>query len=270
MSKYLAGVAVLMFVMVSAAVPANALDIPYTATAPTAYGDAIWSSAASWTGIQTSKGTTWYEVNGTSIGSDADCSATVSLLWDSTNLYAKVAVTDDVHADLRDVSSSSNNDSIEFYLNAINNPRGNDPPWSGLPPPVSQDLFGYKGGAIVKGASGINSQLSQFNGTISGGNYTLMGTWAWVGTGDGQLGLAAAPSVNDLIGFGLGVNESDDIAHDQWSFTGRDSEMMFWTSNNDLWTNPSSIPTFTLTPEPATMALLVIGGVGMLIRRRRR
>jgi hypothetical protein len=173
-----------------------------------------------------------------------------------------VAVTDDVHADQRSTSNLYNNDTIEFYLDA-NNSKG-----TSYGSQDSQDTVGYKGGVITIGNSQISSPTSQFNGTISGGNYTLMGTWAWVGTGAGQLGLSSAPSVSDLIGFDINVNESDDTTSGEW--TGRDSTMSFWGNYGDMWSRPDHFGTFTLTPEPATMALLAIGGLGMLIRRRSR
>ena len=267
MRKLLIGLTVLLVagsVMVSAAVPTKAaLEIPKVATGPTSYSDAVWGSAPSWTANQASKGSTWYEINlGTAISDDADCSATVKMLWDSTNLYALVSVTDDVHADQRGTNNLFNNDSIEFYLDA-NNSKG-----VSYGPQDSQDTVGYKDGAITIGNSQINSPTSQFNGTISGGNYTLMGKWAWVGTGAGQLGLSSAPSVDDLIGFGICVNESDNITAGE--FSGRDSGMTFWVDAYSMWSDASLFPTFTLTPEPATMALLGLGGLGLLVRRKRR
>ncbi|MBN1555900.1 MAG: PEP-CTERM sorting domain-containing protein, partial [Phycisphaerae bacterium] len=94
---------------------------------------------------------------------------------------------------------------------------------------------------------GIQYYLYDFNGDVPYG-----GSWDYSTSSD-----VLNFSVNDLIGFGIPTN--------QWSWfyvAAVDNEGTAWSAGDWMYLSSGA-------PEPASLSLLVIGGMGIWVRRKR-
>ena len=247
------------------AISASGAMAAWTAPAPAAYinqgsptgiNDAVWGTANEYTinVIVNDAASPTYRTLPAEL---ADCSGTWKGLWDSTNLYVRVTVTDDLHVnsatdwqgDCFEVYIDPNNDKSATYI-----PANKD----------TQSGIAWKSGNYLNtGYANQNIALTAVQSDNGGSlpNYTFMVTYVWAGTGTGQLN--QTPSLNKLLGLSVYVCDCDVSGT-------REVQLGWGTNSGQLYTNQSAIPTVQLAPEPATLALLAIGGIGALIRRRRR
>jgi fibronectin type 3 domain-containing protein len=187
--------------------------IATTATAPTIDGtvDTVWGNAPSYNVANVAFGT---------ISSAADLTSGYKALWDATNLYVLVDVTDDVKTN--DSTSVYDDDCIEFFVDG-NNSKGtiydgaNDIQWA----------FGWGDAAVVEGAgpagrtTGIT--FAKVDPTTTSYRLEIKIPWSTIGV---------TPAANALVGLDVHVNDDDDGAL-------REGMKAWWDATNNAWQNPS-------------------------------
>ncbi|MGB8434535.1 MAG: DUF2341 domain-containing protein [Burkholderiales bacterium] len=201
--------------------------------------EAGWASAAA-NAITT-------QVLGSTISGPADLSGAWKALWDSTNIYVLVAVSDNQR--WNDSGGGVNfwaDDSVEIYIDATNNSKalstydGND----------AQFWF------LVDGTIGIGPGSSLSTAGItravvdSGAGYVVETAIPWT-----TLGYASAPSAGQLIGIDVMIQDDDD--------GGTRDDKLSWNSPNDLaWQNPSLFGTGVLAAPINTAPTITSDGGG--------
>jgi methionine-rich copper-binding protein CopC len=196
----------------------------------------------------------------------------VRFMWDATNLYVRVMVTDNMHYNVTAPGLNAyNNDSLEFYINAHDNAAGGFTNYS------TQDQFYIMANGALGGAAGnIGSTTAQVvawtdptfdpTGTnqVNGGNYGLMVTYKWVGTAGGQLGFTTAPAAGATMRLGAGANDADITfarhAHAiSQSYTGTGAltynNQSTWYSSMLVATNNSPTVAITSPTSPSSVGL---------------
>jgi hypothetical protein len=258
MKKYLLSLAVLGLMAGSSM---GAYQVNQAGWAPTGPLDVIWDSA----NVMPS---TW--TDGGSTGA-ADMTLDVRFLWDTNRLYARVMVTDDVHSIQVASGNAWNDDSMEFYVNAKN---VSSTTFVAADRTTQDQVYFNNAGVLTLDTadsklSSTTAQAIAWNDFGSNGNYAIQMMWDWAGTGAGQLGLAGTPSVGDPMRLGGGANDDDTGVRNNHAIS-----QNFAGSGAITWNNPSTYYASQISnvvaPEPATLALLALGGIGTLIRRRRR
>jgi fibronectin type 3 domain-containing protein len=199
-------------------------QIAYATTAPTIDGnvDAIWSSAPA------------YSINnvinyGTgTITSNADLSGTWQGLWDTTNLYVLITVTDDVL--LKFVTNPWDADTTEFMIDADHNGGtaydAND----------FQYFFPWNSTTIVETKHSPSSLTGvTFAQTNISGGYRIEAKVPWST-------LTVTPAANNLVGLDVHIDDADVTAGT------RDSKRMWNDTTDQAWTNPSLFGAGKLLP----------------------
>ena len=156
-------------------------------------------------------------VTGTVI-SDQDCSAEFWSLWDDSDLYIGIKVTDDVLMD--DSSEIHWDDSAEIYIDALNDksgPYGSDD--FQFITDISNTMVTFREGDPITMPSGTQYQILQ-----NPGGYTLEFSIPF-----SSLGIT--PAEGYKLGFDIGVNDDDDGS-------GRDGQIM-WNMSDQGYRNTS-------------------------------
>ena len=151
---------------------------------------------------------------------ESDLSASWTGLWDNTNMYIFVSVTDD---DLQYDSGSSwwNDDGIEIFIDG-NNSKG-----------TTYDAFCFQFG-FVWGASSIFTGANNPSNSTAGIQYSIVDTeqgydlevlipWSLIGIN---------PTIGHVIGFDIGVNDDDGGG-------ARNNKIAWHKTTDDGWENPS-------------------------------
>jgi len=205
-------------------------NIPQTATAPVIDGsvDSAWSIAPA------------YSINNITLGtvsSSADLSGTFKAMWDSTNLYYLVEITDDVF--MTDSTSPWDDDTVEVFVDADNS-KGTS--YDGIND--FQYGFRYNDPNVYIGTNSVNNSTGVVKAfaTITGGyRMEVRVPWSTLGV---------TPVANNLIGTDVQVNDDDDGGT-------RDGKKAWFATDDNSWQNPSLFGTGKLTgtvPAPPGQA----------------
>jgi len=221
---------------------------------PTGINDAVWATANTYNCdvTQEASNTPHYRTT----AEKTDCSGTWKALWDSSKLYILVTVQDNTHTN--GGSTEWIGDSIEIYIDPTN---AKHTTYSGKD---TQTGIQYRGGTYLCTTYGSKENMDLAHVINDGGvslpNYTMMVTYEWAGSGNAMLNTTG--TLNKVFGLTVYVDDAD-------TGTTHNCDACWGTNYTYLYDDLSSIPTVQLAPEPATLALLAIGGIGMLVRRRR-
>jgi Carbohydrate family 9 binding domain-like/PEP-CTERM motif len=253
--------------------------VKYTAAIPTGPTDAAWNTA-------TVIPSTYFVDGSIETTPGADLAVDVRYLWDGANLYGRIMVTDNVHANNTADGPANggtaytnqwNMDDVEFYVNGVNRSAA-----GGFAAGTTQDAWGINNlghlnlSTTANGTSGTvaNNNVKMWTdpafdptGAGGNGNYGIQEQWAWQGAaGNGGLGLSATPTAGQLLRLGGAANDSD------YAGTRRNHEITgsYSGMGGITWNDPSTYGPALLgpTPEPATLTLLVLGGAAVALRRR--
>jgi len=200
----------------AAAASADA-DIVETSTAPTIDGsvDSVWSTANSYSIANVIVGT---------VSGDSDLSGTWRAMWDSSNLYYLVEITDD--SLMNDSTEAWDDDSVEIFIDADNS---KDTSYDG----VNDYQYGFRwnDGTIHLGSnSASNTTGIVFTIADTANGYTLEVSIPW-----STLGVTAAQG--NLIGTDVQANDDDDGGS-------RDGKKAWYATNDNCWQDPMQ-PTTT-------------------------
>ncbi len=194
--------------------------ISNASSAPTIDGsiDSVWAEAStdSITNV----------INGT-VSSDSDLSGAWRALWDNSNLYYLVEITDD--ALNNDSTDPWDDDSVEIFIDADNS-KGTS--YDGVND--YQYVFRWNDGTVHLGTnSATNTTGVVFDMvSVSGGyNFELSIPWSTLG---------ATPAGGNLIGTDVHVNDDDDGG-------GRDGKKAWFATADNSWSDPSTFATASLT-----------------------
>lgn len=176
--------------------------------------DASWSSAAA-NSITKASGI---------ISSTSDLSGTWKGLWDATNLYVLVDVTDDVKNN--DSVNAYDDDSVEVYLDADKNGG------SGYDANDRQIVYGYNDAALAEGGGRSITGATFAKADPSGMSYRVEIKIPWSIE-------AYSPTAGNVIGIDVHVNDDDDG-------TGRDGKLMWNDTADQAWSNPGVFGTAQL------------------------
>ena len=171
------------------------------------------------------------------VSSAADLSGNWKAMWDATNLYVLVQVTDDVKRN--DAGTDVyNDDGVEIYFDFGNNKPtaygANDHQytfrWNDAT--AAYEINGHSVAGITKGS------------TNTTGGYIMEVRIPWVTIG-------GVPAANSLHGFDVMINDDDNGA-------ARDKKIAWTATADDTWNNPSLMGTIVLkgldcTPPAATI-----------------
>ena len=165
-----------------------------------------------------------------SISGPADLSGTYKTLWDFSNLYILVNITDDVK-----INDSGNeyykDDGVELFFDI-----GNDKSTTYENNDV-QFTFRWNDNSIYAGPQGRSTSNIQFQMTGTSTGYILEVKIPWTS-------IQAIPSIDQLLGFDIHINDDDNGGE-------RDGKLA-WASNSDnAWQNPSLLGTAALTANVA-------------------
>jgi len=164
---------------------------------------------------------------GTLPAGSADLSGSWRTLWDDTNLYVLVDVTDDVL--INDSANPWHDDSIEIYIDGDNLKGANYDGVNDI-----QYIFGWNDlAAFTPGNSpaGRTDQVS-FSMVATGSGYTLEAAIPW----EEVFGFVTSPSGGDFIGIEVHVNDDDGEGAD----TDRDHKIA-WINTTDISANDSGV-----------------------------
>ncbi len=201
-----------------------------TATAPTIDGtpDAMWSSYTSASLVNTNEGT---------VSSAADLSANWKAMWDNTNLYVLVTVTDDVKKNDSPAASAYDDDEVEIYIDMGNT---NTTTYG-----TNQFRYAFRWNDATVYENQHNAitgvQFGKTDPTATSYIMEVKIPWATLGS--------ATPAVNSLQGFEVMVNDDDDGGT-------RDGKIAWAATGDNTWQDPSLMGTIILkgtTPLPVTL-----------------
>jgi hypothetical protein len=150
--------------------------------------------------------------------SNSDLSATWKALWDDTNLYYLVEVTDDTLTN--DSDSTFSDDAVEIYLDPDNSGGGtydgsND----------YQLVFGYNDSSVVTGANSVNDTTDiTFATTVTDSGWRLEANIPWSTLG-------VTPSTGMVCGTDIHVIDDD-------SGSGRDAKISWNDPKDQAWRTP--------------------------------
>ena len=186
--------------------------------------DAIWNTANSAAITHVSSGT---------ISNSADCSGTFRTLWDATNLYVLVQVTDEVGVHDSGTTGFSD-DSVEVYLDANNKKATN---YQTTDFHYRVDLPGGTNLVVVEVAH--NSTNGVVVGRTAGvyGNYVVELKFPWSTLGQSSVAVGA------LLGLEVQIDDDDDGG-------ARDGELQWHDTADKAYLNPSVFGTARLAPSP--------------------
>jgi hypothetical protein len=232
--------------------------IPETNTPPEIDGlndDAVWATAA----VRDFSEFFLVDTAGGDLDGPDDLSAFWQAAWDDTFLYFYAEVTDDEI--VNDDSCDWNDDSIEVYIDAQNLdvPDYNPANVPGIPAYQFTAIAGNNideacGSRIPEDSTsvftyGINSyneaddiaqypQGSDISASVvkDDNHYTLEVAFPWEALEETPANIIARGE----MGFGVAVNDDDD-------FGDRDNQVMWATTNADLWNRSESFPSVSLT-----------------------
>jgi hypothetical protein len=216
--------------------------VKYTNTPPSGPSDAAWNKAYAMTGFSVIAGTP----------TATDCSFDVRYLWDGTNLYGRIMVTDNIHnyAFTDDKQNHYYADIVEFYINAANSAS------TTFVPGATQDAWAINGAGSLQHSNGqatvvsTSAQMTMWTdpnfdpmGTSTttatkNGNYGIQGAWPWTVAGaGGGLSLAATPTPGQFVRLGGGVDDADTLNN---ADGGTAAKKNYILSTGITWTNPST------------------------------
>jgi xyloglucan-specific exo-beta-1,4-glucanase len=182
--------------------------------------EAAWSAATSY-----SLGKTTGTVSGAS-----DCSASYKALWDSTNLYVLIDVTDNTK--INESVNAWDDDSVELYLDGGNNKTtaydAND----------RQYVYGWGDATVIEGGGRSTTGVTFAKADPTSTTYRIETKIPW-----STLGVTAA--ANNLIGIDVHVDDDDDNG-------ARDGKVIWNDGTDQAWTNPSLFGTGKLNAAPAS------------------
>ena len=208
----------------------------------------------------------FFLVNGAS-DDDDDLSASWRGLWDDSNLYLYIEVTDDVVLEIEE-GGDWNNDGLEIYIDTGAFGKGDDPEVTDYGPGAGPNEFPVYQMTLLAGQNklfnGINHmkwvELADENGEfmedddgvplVNGvaiaeeSKYSLEVALPW-----STLGETTPADIIERGFFGLGfaMNDDDDEG-------GRDGQIMWATENPNLWMDATGFPDVELGPS--------VGGTG--------
>jgi fibronectin type 3 domain-containing protein len=188
------------------------------ASAPTIDGsvDGVWSSANSYTIANALSGST----------GGSDLSGTWRALWNSSNLYYLVEITDDSLQN--DSANAWDDDSVEVYIDADNS-KGTS--YDGVND--FQYIFRYNDGTVHVGSSSASNTTGIVFDIVSvSGGYVCEVSIPWTTLG-------VTPAQGNLVGVDVHVNDDDDGS-------GRDGKIAWFATTDDSWSNPSLFATADL------------------------
>jgi hypothetical protein len=193
--------------------------VPKAANAPSidATEDSLWDDVTA--------RTCGNVVSGSRSGS-SDLSADWKAVWDDTNLYVFVDVTDDTLTN--DSSSTFKDDSVELFLDGDHS--------EGTSYDGTNDFqlkFGYNDSSVSTGPNSVTDTTGISFATTStsdGWNCEIEIPWSTIGV---------TPNDQHEMGFDVLVNDDDDGGD-------RDCAIAWADTNNDNWENPSSFGDVTL------------------------
>jgi hypothetical protein len=199
-------------------------NVAQTWTAPVIDGavDSVWAGAG------------WYPINNVTIGTvggASDLSGNWKAMWDSTNLYYLVEISDEA---LRtDSASTWDDDTIEIFIDADDS-KGTS--YDG----VNDFQYGlrYNDATVYIGSNSVNDSTGVVHAwaTISGGyRLEIRVPWSTLGV---------TPAGDGLIGTDVQVNDDDDGGS-------RDSKKAWFATNDNSWQDPSLFGTAVLTTSIA-------------------
>ena len=203
------------------------VDITETLVAPTIDGtvDAAWSSALAHN-ISIISGTV----------TDAnDLSGTWRSLWDSTNLYYLVEVTDDTLIN-DSVLQPWQDDSVEIFIDADNSKLG-------AYDLVNDFQYGFRWsdpGAVHTGSNSVPDTTGVvFNLITTASGYTLEASIPWTTLG-------VVPSIGSLVGVDMTLADDDDGGD-------RDGKRLWFDGSDSAWFDPSLMGTGRLVASVSSI-----------------
>jgi chitodextrinase len=177
------------------------------------------------------------------VSSNADLSGTWEALWDNTNLYFFIDITDDTR--INDSGTTwSDDDAVEILIDADNSKNttygAND----------FQFVFRYNDATIRETKRNITTGVTRSFVDVTGG-YRLEVKIPWAL-------LTVTPSSNSLIGLDVQINDDDNGGT-------RDGKKTWFVTNDNGWQNPSLLNTVELvtldTQAPAAPSGLTSSAV---------
>ncbi|WP_437205752.1 sugar-binding protein [Planctomicrobium sp. SH664] len=194
------------------------VNIVQTATAPTLGGsvDAIWSTAVT---------KTIGNLVGGSISGSSDLSGSFRTLWDSTNLYVLVEVTDDTQVN-DSGTATYNDDSVEVFIDA-----NKDAPGTGYGSTDHQFRFTWNGSSLTiariqAGVSQTVTGVSAQRVAVTGG-YFIEASITWAALGQSSVVEGAQ------LGLDVYINDDDDGG-------ARDANIAWFNTLDTAWNTASA------------------------------
>jgi len=197
-------------------------DIPViskTSVAPTIDGlvDASWDSYIPTAITKVIQG---------SVGSSSDLSAQWRALWDNSNLYVLIEVTDNTQEN--DSPETYNDDAVEIYID-INNDKATSYGANDF-----QYVFRWDDVGIYE-TTGKSTDDIVLEQTTTSTGYIIEAKIPWAT-------LSGSPAIGQSLGFDVHVNDDDDGGV-------RDAKISWAANTDDAWQNPSLFGTAILEGE---------------------
>jgi len=210
------------------------IQLPKASTAPTidASADDVWSSVSA-TALETT-------LDGSP--SDSDLSATWKALWDDTNLYYLVDVTDDTLTN--DSDATINDDAVELYLDPDNSGGGSYDGTNDY-----QLVYGYNDSSVVAGANSASDTTGMtFATTSTSDGWRMEAKIPWSTLG-------VTPSTGQVIGTDVHAVDDDDGS-------GRDAKVSWNDPKDQAWQTPRLFGRAKLVLETDSSAASGLGEIG--------